>query len=469
MMPKKKATSSPNQNIDVLLKDLFGKESIEDVLRQKTENLEKVDRSRAIRVRGGKVKLDEETCRKLCRAAGIEYRDGYENRVVERVFTDETVDRYGDIVKADGVDFENFKKNPVALAFHNGRALPVGAVLRIWYDPAKKAVLGWILFFDTTVDATGMSETIFQYCISGALKAVSIGFLPKSQGDIYRPTDEERKLWKMPPYGVVYRKIELLEVSVVAVPANPNARDAFNIFTKEGLEQIKDVDLIDTEIALNVLINTIDEDDLHLEDEIPCCFGYKDTADFFAQTEDIAEDEMMRPYPNEHACRLNDPKKYERFRRGTRKSNGKTYSIVFGKLKGENRWEEQAYRYDKKIWTAAQARAHCKEHEGTFEAATEEDIDVHHEILGIDLTLDTETKEQLNILINKLILVSDKLDALSSRIERQAQAIETLSCNLGGNKNVDGLSADDDELTEEQLNEIVSAVGKETGVGKANK
>lgn len=83
-----------------------------------------------------------------------------------------------------------------------------------------------------------------------------------------------------------------------------------------------------------------------------------------------------KPYPSEHACRLQDPKKYERFTRGERKHKGKTYSIIFGwrKKDGEDVSEEQAYRYDKDTWTADEARAHCKDHEGSFEAASGKSI-----------------------------------------------------------------------------------------------
>lgn len=80
-----------------------------------------------------------------------------------------------------------------------------------------------------------------------------------------------------------------------------------------------------------------------------------------------------KPYPSEHACRLQDPKKYERFTRGERKHKGKAYSIIFGwrKKDGEDVSEEQAYRYDKDAWAADEAQVHCKDHEGTFEAASE--------------------------------------------------------------------------------------------------
>ena len=76
------------------------------------------------------------------------------------------------------------------------------------------------------------------------------------------------------------------------------------------------------------------------------------------------------PYPNEHACRLKDPGKYNRFRRGSRtSSNGKVYSIIFGIL-GANKSEEQAYRYNKTTWSASEARSHCNRHNGRFEAAS---------------------------------------------------------------------------------------------------
>lgn len=76
------------------------------------------------------------------------------------------------------------------------------------------------------------------------------------------------------------------------------------------------------------------------------------------------------PYPNEHACRLHPPSRYERFRRSTRRSAGKVYSVIFG-IKSDGTSEEQAYRYNKNTWTTAQARAHCQRHDGTFEAARE--------------------------------------------------------------------------------------------------
>ena len=78
-----------------------------------------------------------------------------------------------------------------------------------------------------------------------------------------------------------------------------------------------------------------------------------------------------KPYPNEHSCRLREPGDFQpdSFRRITRKHDGKEYSVIVGKLTGDTAVTEQAYRYDKDTWAADDARAHCKDHGGSFEAA----------------------------------------------------------------------------------------------------
>jgi HK97 family phage prohead protease len=80
----------------------------------------------------------------------------------------------------------------------------------------------------------------------------------------------------------------------------------------------------------------------------------------------------LKPYPHEHACRLREPGEFQAdtFRRMQREHEGKKYSAIMGKLKNEDTMTEQAYRYADDVWTATEARSHCKGHEGRFEAAT---------------------------------------------------------------------------------------------------
>jgi len=79
----------------------------------------------------------------------------------------------------------------------------------------------------------------------------------------------------------------------------------------------------------------------------------------------------FKPYPNEHACRLRNPDDFQEgsFRRTTRVSDSKEYSVIMGKLNGEDTLTEQAYRYDQEVWGETAAKSHCKDHDGTFEAA----------------------------------------------------------------------------------------------------
>lgn len=90
--------------------------------------------------------------------------------------------------------------------------------------------------------------------------------------------------------------------------------------------------------------------------------------------DDFWEPAGQKPYPNEHACRLRDPGDFQpnSFRRTSREHEGKKYAVITGRLKEETTMTEQAYRYPKEIWTAAEARSHCKEHNGSFAAATQE-------------------------------------------------------------------------------------------------
>ena len=72
------------------------------------------------------------------------------------------------------------------------------------------------------------------------------------------------------------------------------------------------------------------------------------------------------PYPNESACRINSPDRYEKdsFRRIKR---GKLV-IIIARPKGSDKTETQAFRYPNADWSVENARAHCAENKGTFEA-----------------------------------------------------------------------------------------------------
>ncbi len=83
---------------------------------------------------------------------------------------------------------------------------------------------------------------------------------------------------------------------------------------------------------------------------------------------DSDEPSEGKPYPTEHACRLNDPGKYDEFARVNcfKKSNNKCIDYVFGVKGGKS--EVQALRYKKSVWAITDARKHCDGRGGKFEA-----------------------------------------------------------------------------------------------------
>lgn len=128
---------------------------------------------------------------------------------MEFVLSDDTVDRYGDVIDAAGWDLRNFKKNPIALFGHDSR-FPIGKWSDLRVDAGK-------LKGKLTLAKRGTSyrlDELIGLVEQGILRAVSVGFKPVKA----EPIDPER------PYGPQrYLKQELLETSLVAVPANPAA------------------------------------------------------------------------------------------------------------------------------------------------------------------------------------------------------------------------------------------------------
>ena len=109
--------------------------------------------------------------------------------------------------------------------------------------------------------------------------------------------------------------------------------------------------------------------------------------------------EEMRPYPNEHAARINDPAKYDEFRREN-DAGGAGVDFIYGIFteNEERKSELQAIRFDKDQYTMEQARAWLDENNFSpieFEEATGERMDKRH-IVSI-----TETDDSFLIELGK--------------------------------------------------------------------
>ena len=154
------------------------------------------------------------------------------DRSVQFTISKEVVDRDGDILRASGVDFTNYMKNPVFLSFHNSREFPLGKVTKFWVEGnAVKAIVYFPPIEELSTNPEQASEKAklvdFTYhCYkTGMLNAVSVGFIPKDWTEI-----RENGQW----VGNDITKWELLEFSAVAVPANQDAiAEAVKSFGKD--------------------------------------------------------------------------------------------------------------------------------------------------------------------------------------------------------------------------------------------
>jgi hypothetical protein len=125
------------------------------------------------------------------------------------IISSETQDRYGDVVELDGWDFENFFKSgpgPVLFAHRSGD-LPVGTSPKIWAeDGLLKAQVDFV-----SRDIFPMAGVVRDMVAERVLKSASVGFMP-----LEWTFDEEIG-------GFRFKRQELLEFSIVPIPANPDA------------------------------------------------------------------------------------------------------------------------------------------------------------------------------------------------------------------------------------------------------
>ena len=139
------------------------------------------------------------------------------SRTMTFVASDETVDRYGDIIRASGWDLSNYRQNPVLLFGHDSSAVPIGKVPDVRIEGTR-------LIASTTFRPEGDSEAaddVYNALQTGFLNAVSVGFLPTAKPNmIWAADDPNHEQW---PTGYEFVGQELLELSVVPVPANPQA------------------------------------------------------------------------------------------------------------------------------------------------------------------------------------------------------------------------------------------------------
>ncbi len=145
-------------------------------------------------------------------ADSIEKQGDEDSRVRRFRISTETKDRHGDVIRSKGIQLKNFRKNPVVLFAHNAHEPPIGK------SPKMEKGDG---FLDADVDffereVFEFADTIFRIVDVGGLKAASVGFMPLDFESLEEDSDQ-----RFP--GIDFKKIDLLEFSIVPIPANPEA------------------------------------------------------------------------------------------------------------------------------------------------------------------------------------------------------------------------------------------------------
>jgi HK97 family phage prohead protease len=159
------------------------------------------------------------------------------------VASDATKDSYGTVLMPSGWDLDRFNKNPVigyqhALQYSGDPDNVVGKG-RAYIEDDK-------LMVDVEFEPAGMNEKadkVWKKLEFGTLNAVSVGFVPREGR--WGVGDEAPGKANETYY---YTRMELLEISVVAIPANPNAlkneadpeTDRLSVLRKAALEAEED-------------------------------------------------------------------------------------------------------------------------------------------------------------------------------------------------------------------------------------
>lgn len=266
---------------------------------------------------------------------------------VTHFISTERLDRGSEILYADGMQVNG---KPVVLAHHGygpAGSEPIAKALQI--KPGrfngKKGVQAKTQFWPDE-----LGKRLWAKTVQGFMPNWSVGWRPLREEII-----PDRKTGREVRH--VY-EWELLEYSLVGVPMQPDA-------------QTIDKEESDGSIEVKIMPCVCCEgDQLKRGDHATCRddrFG-----EIVAFKDVDGEWIEVKPYPNEHACRLQDPGKYIRIRRQNDKF-GDGIHAIWGVQSGDKPVELQAIRFSSDKHTAAAAKTWLKKHDYSckvFEPAT---------------------------------------------------------------------------------------------------
>jgi hypothetical protein len=157
----------------------------------------------------------------------VEIADDSSDSCLDFISSDETLDRYSEIISASGWKLDNYLRNPVFQNAHQygdilftlGRALITE--IRVRTTSTSSPYLFQRIQF--ACDINPMAKIAYGLYKGKFLNAVSVGFVPLRWEDGGSDEEVGRGVPTAPVVRRRYIEQELLEVSAVGIPANPNA------------------------------------------------------------------------------------------------------------------------------------------------------------------------------------------------------------------------------------------------------
>jgi len=193
------------------------------------------------------------------------------NYIIEGVFSAEVEDRQGETVVQRGWILDNYMKNPVVLWAHDSSKLPVAKMIEIGVNPQTNQLEGKMQF---AVEESEFAREIYNLMVGGYLNAFSAGFINNK----YEIDQANEKIYLV--------ENELLEVSVVPVPANQlSLAKSKGVDTSEYEKEINDKKEVSEKEAVVMLTKSNKEtilsaiktltDVLHVDEELDKKVGKK--------------------------------------------------------------------------------------------------------------------------------------------------------------------------------------------------
>lgn len=186
--------------------------------------------------------------------------------LVEYVASDETIDSYREVIRANGWRFDQFRKNAPFCDSHHYDSLDclVGKIVDFKVEGGKLVETAqWAI----DVVENQLAQLGFRMTVAGYLKAVSVGFVPEQMISRWNKDNADVKpIWqqqlrelgltdKSEPRAIYLRQ-QQVELSSCIIGANPNAlAKSF----KAGVLKDDDLDFLSREFSYRETANLADE------------------------------------------------------------------------------------------------------------------------------------------------------------------------------------------------------------------